>query len=122
VPHPALIPADVTALPLRDSAFDIVLAAHLLDLVPDRRTAIRELRRVLAPGGTCVAVTNGAQHLRSLRDLIEQAARSDRLQPDGGTAVVQPVHAPRAHSVQLGSPGSRALRPAHHGLLTAPAP
>jgi SAM-dependent methyltransferase len=73
--HPALINADVTALPVRDGAFGVVLAAHLLDLVPDRRTAIRELRRVLAPGGTCVAVTTGSQHLRSLRDLIERAVR-----------------------------------------------
>jgi hypothetical protein len=63
----------VTALPVRDGAFGVVLAAHLLDLVPDRSTAIRELRRVLAPGGTCVAVTTGPQHLRSLRDLIERA-------------------------------------------------
>ena len=37
--------------------------------------ALRELRRVLAPGGTCVAVTTGPQHLRSLRDLIERAVR-----------------------------------------------
>jgi SAM-dependent methyltransferase len=73
--HPALINADVTALPVRDGAFGVVLAAHLLDLVPDRSTAIRELRRVLAPGGTCVAVTTGPQHLRSLRDLIERAVR-----------------------------------------------
>jgi SAM-dependent methyltransferase len=75
--HPAaLINADVTALPVRDGVFDVVLAAHLLDLVPDRSTAVRELRRALAPGGTCVAVTTGAQHLRSLRDLIERAARA----------------------------------------------
>lgn len=72
--HPALINADVTALPVRDGAFGVVLAAHLLDLVPDRGTAIRELGRVLAPGGTCVAVTTGPRHLRSLRDLIERAA------------------------------------------------
>jgi SAM-dependent methyltransferase len=72
--HPAVVNADVTALPARDDAFDAVLAAHLLDLVPDRRTAIGELRRVLRPGGTCVAVTNGAQHLRSLRELTERAA------------------------------------------------
>jgi SAM-dependent methyltransferase len=71
--HPALVNADVTALPAHDGAFDVVLAAHLLDLVPKRRAAIGELRRVLAPGGTCVAVTNGAQHLRSLRELIERA-------------------------------------------------
>jgi SAM-dependent methyltransferase len=74
--HPALITADVTALPVQDHVFDVVLAAHLLDLVPDRRTAISELRRVLAPGGTCVAVTNGTQHLRSLREVIERAART----------------------------------------------
>ena len=71
--HPALLNADVTALPVRDGAVDLVLACHLLDLVPDRATAIRELGRVLAPGGRCVAVTNGAQHIRALRDLVEQA-------------------------------------------------
>ncbi len=49
--HPALINADVTALP------------------------VRELSRVLVPGGPCVAVTTGPQHLRSLRDLIERAVR-----------------------------------------------
>lgn len=73
--HPALVNADVTALPARNGAFDVVLAAHLLDLVPDRHAAVGELSRVLAPEGTCVAVTNGAQHLRSLRELIERAVR-----------------------------------------------
>jgi len=73
--HPALVNADVTALPVRDGAFDVVIAAYLLDLVPDRGTAIRELRRALTPGGTCVAVTTGAQHLRSLRDLIQRSGR-----------------------------------------------
>jgi SAM-dependent methyltransferase len=71
--HPALLNADVTALPVRDGAVDVVLACHLLDLVPDRAAAIRELRRVLAPGGRCVAVTNGAQHIRTLRDVMERA-------------------------------------------------
>jgi SAM-dependent methyltransferase len=75
VRHSALVNADATALPVRDGAFDVVLAAYLLDLVPQRSTAISELRRVLKPGGTCVAVTTGTEHLRSLRDLIERAAR-----------------------------------------------
>ena len=43
--HPALLNADVTALSVRDGAVDLVLACHLLDLVPDRPAAIRELRR-----------------------------------------------------------------------------
>jgi ubiquinone/menaquinone biosynthesis C-methylase UbiE len=76
VTHPALVTADVTALPFRDSAFDIVLVAQVLDLVPGRRTAIGELRRILAPGGACVVVTTGAQHLRSLREVVERAART----------------------------------------------
>jgi SAM-dependent methyltransferase len=77
VSHPALINADVTALPVRDDAFDVVLAAHMLYHVPDRESAIHELRRVLAPGGVCIAVTNGAEHLRSLRRLVERAASKE---------------------------------------------
>jgi SAM-dependent methyltransferase len=73
--HPAVVSADVTALPLRDAAFDAVLAIHMLYHVPDRERAVRELRRVLAPGGACVAVTNGSLELLSLRQLTEQAVR-----------------------------------------------
>ena len=72
--HPTLFCADVAALPVCSGAFDVVLAAHMLYHVPDRPPAVRELRRVLAPGGTCVAVTNGGGHLRPLRALVEQAA------------------------------------------------
>jgi SAM-dependent methyltransferase len=77
VSHPALLNADVAALPVRDGAVDIVLAIHMLYHVPDRETAIRELRRVLAAGGTCIAVTNGSQHTRSLRALAERAVREE---------------------------------------------
>jgi SAM-dependent methyltransferase len=75
--HPALLNADVTALPLRDGAVDVTLAIHMLYHVPDREAAIRELRRVTAAGGTCVAVTNGSWHTRSLRDLVERAVGAE---------------------------------------------
>jgi SAM-dependent methyltransferase len=71
--HAVLFRADVAALPVRDGAFDAVLAVHMLYHVPDRVTAVRELRRVLAPEGVCVAVTNGARHTRALRALVERA-------------------------------------------------
>jgi SAM-dependent methyltransferase len=71
--HSAVLNADVTALPVRDGAFDAVLAVHMLYHVPSRESAIAELRRVLIPGGTCIAVTNGARHMRSLRELVERA-------------------------------------------------
>ncbi len=73
--HPALVNADVTALPLADGAVDVVLALHMLYHVPDRPAAVRELRRVLAAGGRCIALTNGGQHTRSLRALVERAVR-----------------------------------------------
>jgi SAM-dependent methyltransferase len=75
--HPALLNADITALPLRDGAVDVALALHMLYHVPSREAAIRELRRVVAPGGACIAVTNGSRHTRSLRDLIERAVRRE---------------------------------------------
>ena len=45
--------------------------------VPSREAAIRELRRVVAAGGTCIAVTNGSRHTRSLRALAERAVRQE---------------------------------------------
>jgi SAM-dependent methyltransferase len=72
--HSALLNADVTKLPLRDNSFDVVLAPHMLYHVRDREAAAHEMRRVLRPDGACVAVTNGTQHMRSLRELVEAAA------------------------------------------------
>ena len=72
--HPQVVNADVVALPVRDGAFDVVLAPHMLYHVANRAQAIRELRRVLAPRGILVAVTNGARHGHPLRELIERAA------------------------------------------------
>ena len=43
--------------------------------VPDRTAAVTELRRVLAAGGRCVVVTNGRDHMRALRALVEAAVR-----------------------------------------------
>jgi SAM-dependent methyltransferase len=46
--------ADLTRLPFADDSFDLVLASHVLEHIPDDRAAIREVHRVLKPGGTAI--------------------------------------------------------------------
>lgn len=49
--------ADACALPHADAAFDAVVAANALHVMPDPATALAEARRVLVPGGLLFAPT-----------------------------------------------------------------
>jgi len=61
---------DALALPFPSTAFDAVIANHMLYHVPDRPQALHEIRRVLRPRGRLYATTVGLGHLRELRELI----------------------------------------------------
>ncbi len=43
--------ADIYRLPFWDSSFDLVICSEVLEHIPDDRKAMRELFRVLKPGG-----------------------------------------------------------------------
>jgi SAM-dependent methyltransferase len=58
--------ADICYLPFDDGSFDVVYAGWMLYHVRDLERALNEIRRVLRPGGTFVAVTNGNDHLADL--------------------------------------------------------
>lgn len=45
------------ALPFPDGSFDAAMSSFVLQLVPNRARALREIRRVLRPGGTLAYVT-----------------------------------------------------------------
>jgi SAM-dependent methyltransferase len=46
-----VLDGDATRLPVKDATVDVVISNGVLNLVPDKPTAIREIARVLKPGG-----------------------------------------------------------------------
>ena len=48
---------DIEAMPFDDGTFDLVIANHVLEHVDDDLRALREIRRVLRPGGRAVLQT-----------------------------------------------------------------
>jgi len=64
---------DVQALPLADASVGGALAMHMLYHVPDIPAAIRELRRVVEPGGVLVVSTNGSQDKLEIGRLVSDA-------------------------------------------------
>lgn len=56
VPDADLLLADVCAIPVRDHVCDAVVSANLLEHVPDDVAALREIHRVLRPGGRAALI------------------------------------------------------------------
>ena len=64
---------DAQDIPFAEDAFDAVVANHMLYHVPDLDRALREVRRVLRPGGVFLAATNGADHMKELDEIARTA-------------------------------------------------
>jgi SAM-dependent methyltransferase len=64
--------ADAQALPFPDTAFDVVIANHMLYHVPDRPRALAEIRRVLQPGGRLFASVGSQTHSREITRLAQR--------------------------------------------------
>jgi SAM-dependent methyltransferase len=52
--HEAMQHMDMTDVPFKDGAFDLIVCVHVLEHVPDDRAAMREMVRVLKPGGVAM--------------------------------------------------------------------
>ena len=69
---------DAQSIPYADGTFDAVIANHMLYHVPDRRRALKEVRRVLKDEGILFASTLGKNHMREMWDLLERVGSVKR--------------------------------------------
>jgi SAM-dependent methyltransferase len=70
----AMIRADLLSLPFRDQWFNVVLCNHVLEHVDDDRIAMREIYRVLKPGGWTIVQVPIAL---ALKETIEDPSVKD---------------------------------------------
>ncbi|MFC5666355.1 class I SAM-dependent methyltransferase [Kitasatospora misakiensis] len=87
VEKPVLV-SDAQALPFADNSVDAVLALHMLYHVGDIVATIKELARILRPGGVLIASTNSDIDKRELDQLWSKAAGDVLGIPEGGPARV----------------------------------
>jgi hypothetical protein len=59
---------DVTDIPFEDASFDAVMCSHVLEHVPDDARAMREMARVLKPGGWALLIVPIQDRERTLED------------------------------------------------------
>ena len=59
-------------IPRPDSSVDMIIANHVLFYASDIPNAIREIRRVLKPGGTFICSTYGPKHMKEISDMMKQ--------------------------------------------------
>jgi 2-polyprenyl-3-methyl-5-hydroxy-6-metoxy-1,4-benzoquinol methylase len=65
VPDAELRQANLEALPFSDGEFDLVLCSQVIEHVLDASAAVRELARVLRPGGVLILSTDNARNVVS---------------------------------------------------------
>ena len=51
---PGMKKVNLTDIPFEDNKFDVLICSHVLEHIPDDRLAMREILRVLKPGGTAM--------------------------------------------------------------------
>lgn len=72
--RPPAAAGDACALPFRNRAFDAVVAAFVVNHVPDPVSALAEANRVTRPGGVVLAAVFSARYGHPAKEQVEAAA------------------------------------------------
>ena len=51
-----MVAVDITDIPYPDSSFDVIYCSHVLEHVPEDRKAMRQMHRLLRPGGWALII------------------------------------------------------------------
>lgn len=84
LPQARLVHGDLEALPFADGHFDAALAANSIIFAEDIRQAVRELRRVVRPGGRLVVTSWGRPEQVEMRVVFAAVASAMPQRPPGG--------------------------------------
>ena len=93
-PHAMVLRAPAEDLPFDDDTFDVAVSTLVLCGVSDQPRALRQLRRVLRPGGQLLFI----EHVRS--DDAQLARRQDRMNPVNRFVVRCDCNRPTLASIQ----------------------
>lgn len=70
-----VVQGSVDALPFEDDSFDLAVSLDVIEHLEDDRLALRELRRVVAPGGRLLVTVPAYQWLWSSHDIVNHHHR-----------------------------------------------
>ena len=78
-PHESIQRIDMQKIPFPDETFDMVICNHILEHVDDAVAAMREMHRVLKPGGRTICQTPFASRLTNTLEDPRLQSQADRL-------------------------------------------
>ncbi len=71
------------SIPFDDNTFDAVIAQHMIYFIPDIDKALKEIKRVLLPGGTFYVTANSKISMGELNNLVEKFDSESGLNSNG---------------------------------------